>query len=87
MGFVFEVEAEGFAVEDIRPRHEEGCACKVFGDGIKLGQREQFSKALLCGWDRLACLAFGNDAETVTAWSNSHKVDFSLRVKGGHYPA
>ena len=39
--FVGEVEAEGFAVEDIGPRHEEGGACEVVGDGIILGYAEE----------------------------------------------
>lgn len=75
MVFVGKVEARWFAVEDIGPRHKEGGARKVFGNGVELGQCEQFSKSLLCGWDRLARLTLGDDTETVTRWRNRHKIN------------
>ena len=37
VGFVVEVEIEGFAVKDIRPRHEIGCTCEVGGYAIVFG--------------------------------------------------
>ena len=78
MVFVFEVEAEGFAVEDIRPRHEEGCACKVFGDGIKLSECEVGGKSLLCGWDGFFMLTFSDYAYAMTARGDGYEVDFGI---------
>ena len=78
MGFVGEVESRWFAVEDIGPRHEEGCACKVFGNGIELGKRKVVCQSFLRGWDRLACLTLSNYAYAMTARSDGYEIDFIL---------
>ena len=73
-----EVEPCRFAIEDIRPRHEEGCACQVFGDGIKLSECEVGGKSLLCGWDRFFWLTFSDYTNAVTARSDGYEVDFGI---------
>jgi hypothetical protein len=87
MGFVFEVEAEGFAVEDIGPRHEEGGTCKVSRDAVVLRETAEVGKTALCIRDALARVTLGNDAETMTGRCDGDEVDRwrirSLRCRSG----
>ena len=78
MGFVFEVEARWFAIEDIRPRHKERSACQIGGHSIILGDVTGRRNAELCIRDSLARLTLGNEAKTVTRWRNRHEVDFGI---------
>ena len=82
MGFVAEVEAEGFAVEDLGPRQEEGGTCQVGRDAVVLGETAEVGKTALCVGDTLARVALGDKAETVTRWGDGDEVDrCAIRVQ------
>ena len=78
MGFVGEVEARWFAVEDIGPRHKVGCACEVGCYAVVLRETAEVSYTALRVGDTLARVTLGNDAETVTARSDGYEVDFGI---------
>ena len=78
MGFVGEVEAEGFAVEDIGPRHKEGGTRHVFGNGVELGKCEVVCQSFLRGWDGFFMLTFSDYAYAMTARGDGYELDFIL---------
>lgn len=82
LGFVAEVEAGGFAVEDIGPRHEEGGTCQVGRDAVVLGKMAEVGKTALRVGDGLARVTLGDKAQAVTAGGNRHEIDrCAIRVQ------